>query len=209
LNGTLAAYSSGVGLSDAGGDVSFATETSDGNASLTAQLYRDVAGTFQNASTACTDSVVAIGRVTLSGGNCGANPPVLYLNALDSAFTVGTDSSSELGTLVPQASGLSNASVAGTYFVGTSEVVSQSAQAEVGILTLTSTGIATSTSDTTSTLSQAVGAAGSDTLSLNADGTFTSGSSGGATVGVAITGSNFVIVSNPTLTFPTLLIGQK
>ena len=89
------------------------------------------------------------------------------------------------------------------------EIVSQDAQAEVGILTLTPNGILTSTSDNASTLAQTAGASGSDTLSLNPDGTFSLGSSGGTTVGVAISGSKFVIANTPTLTFPTLEIGQQ
>jgi hypothetical protein len=79
----------------------------------------------------------------------------------------------------------------------------------VGTLTLTSNGILTSTTDSASILSQNVDVAASDTLSLNPDGTFSTGSSGGVTVGIAISGTNFVIVGNPTLTFPTLLIGQQ
>jgi hypothetical protein len=209
FNSKVASYSSGLGPSGVGGDVSLATETADGISSVTSQLYRDVAGTWQNASTSCTYSVISIGRVTLGGPNCGANPPILYLNSLNSAFVLGTDPAIELGTFEPQTTGLTNSSLAGTYFVGTSEVVNQGAQAEVSILTLTSNGILTSTSDAASTLSQTTGVASADTYSLNPDGTFSTGSSGGTTVGVAISGSKFVIVNNPTLTFPTLQIGQR
>jgi hypothetical protein len=208
----VASYSSGIGLAGVGGDVSIATETADGISSVTTQLYRDEAGTWQtpNPSTStCTYSIVQIGRVTLGGGNCGANPPIPYMNSLNSAFVVGTDAAIELGSFEPQATGLTNASLAGTYFVGTSEIVSQAAQAEVGILTLTSTGVVTSISDAASTLSQTAGTASSDTYSLNSDGTFSTGSSGGTTVGIAISGNKLVIVNNPTLTFPTLLIGQQ
>ena len=76
-------------------------------------------------------------------------------------------------------------------------------------MTLTSNGIVTSISDVASTLAQTAGVAGSDTYNLNSDGTFSTGSSGGTTVGIAISGSKFVIVNNPTLTFPTLQIGQR
>jgi hypothetical protein len=93
--------------------------------------------------------------------------------------------------------------------VGTSEVVNQSAQAEVGVLNLSNTGIVTSTLDTASTVSQTAGAAGSDTWTLKSNGTISTASSGGSTLGIAISGTNFVIVSNPTLTFPTLLTGQQ
>ncbi len=173
------------------------------------QLYRDVAGAWQTASTTCSYSVVSIGRITLGGSGCGDNPPIPYLNSLNTAFVLGTDPTIELGSFEPQAAGLSDASVAGTYYQGTSEVVNQAAQAEVGVVTLTSNGILTSTSDAASTLAQTAGAALSDTFSLNPDETFSTGSSGGTTVGIAISGSKFVIINNPTLTFPTLLIGQQ
>jgi hypothetical protein len=97
----------------------------------------------------------------------------------------------------------------GTHFGGTTEVLSQSAQAEVDIITLTSNGIMQITRDTASTLSQTAGAVGSDTYAINSDGTFRTGSSGGAVVGVAISGRKFAIVNNPTLMFPVLQIGQR
>ena len=209
FNGNIASYSSGLGPSGAAGDVSIATESADGVSSVATRLYQDIAGAWQTTSTTCSYSVVSIGRVTLGGGSCSANPPIPYLNSLDAAFVLGTDSKVELGSFEPQTTGLTSASMAGTYFVGTSEVVNQGAQAEVGMLTLTSNGIVTTTTDAASTLSQTTGAAGSDTYSLNSDGTFSMGSSGATTVGIAISGSKFVIVNNPTLTFPTLQIGQR
>jgi len=209
FSGNVALYSSGLAQSQAAGDVLFATQTANGASSVTSQLYLDVAGAWQNTSTSCTYTVGSIGRTTLTGGNCGATPSIFYLNNLNSAFVLGADPTVEVGAFEPVTSGLSNNSVGGTYFVGTSEIVSQQAQAEVGILTLTSNGILTSTTDIASTLTQTVGVSGSDTLLLNADGTFSTGSSGGTTVGIAITGKKFVIVSTPTLTFPTLQIGQR
>ncbi len=209
FNSNVAAYSSGLGLAGAAGDVSIATETADGSNFVVTQLYRDIAGAWRSASMTCSYTVVASGLVTLGGSACGANPPIPYLNSLNTAFVLGTDSAIELGSFEPQTAGLTNASLAGTYFVGISEVVNQAVQAEVGIVTLTSNGIVTSTSDTASTLSQTAGAAGSDIYFFNPDGTFSTGSSGGTTVGIAISGSKFVLVNNPTLTFPTLLIGQQ
>ena len=69
--------------------------------------------------------------------------------------------------------------MAGTYYAGTSEVVSQAEQADVAIVTIASTGVVTITADVSSTLSQSVGAASSDTFTLNSDGTITTASSGG------------------------------
>ena len=213
FDGTVASYSSGFESSGPGGDVSIATATANGNSSVTTQLYRDIAGTWQtpNPNTfTCSYSVVLIGRVAL-GGTCIANPPISYLNALNTAVVLGTDSTVELGSFEPQTTGLTSASLAGTYFLGTSEVVSQDAPAEVGVLTLLSNGKVTITSDTASQspLIQATDASSSDTYTFNPNGTFSAASSGGTIVGIAITGNKFVLVSNPTLTFPTLQIGQR
>jgi hypothetical protein len=209
FEGNVAFYSSGLAQSQAAGDVLLGTETADGNSSVTSTLYLDAAGALQTSNTACTYTVVAIGRITLTGGNCGTTPPVPYLVALNTAFVLGTDPTVELGTFEPATSGLANNTVAGTYFVGTSEIVSQSAQAEVGTLTLTGNGILTTVTDIASTLTQSAGVSGSDTLSVNSDGTFSTGSSAGAVVGIAISRTKLVIISTPTLTFPTLQIAQQ
>ena len=211
LNSNLAVYANGIGPSGASGDVSIAADTANGSSALSGQLYRDIGGAWQTSSPTCTYSVVVIGRVTLTGGSCQASPPILYLNTLNTAFTIGTDSAGELGSIEPQTTGLTSASVAGTYVVGTSEVVSQSAETEVGIFTLSGTGAGTltSTTDNASTIGQNADVAGSDTFSLNPNGTFSTGSSGGTPVGLAISGTKFVLVNNPTLTFPTLVIGQQ
>ena len=210
FNGKVVSYSSGIGLAGAGGDVSLGFETADGISSVTNVFYRDVAGAWQtpNPTMTCSFSVVSIGRLTL-GSACGATPPISYLYGQNSARVLGTDPAIELGNFEPQTAGLSNSSLAGTYFVGTSEVVGQGAQAEVGIVTLTSTGNLTGTLDTASTLSQAAGNTGLDLYTLNADGSLSLASSGATVVGMAISGSKFVLVSNPTLTFPTLLVGQR
>lgn len=209
FNGTIAAYASGLEPSGVGGDVSIASETANGTSSVTTQLYRDFGGVWQTPNSTCSYSVVQIGRITLVGSNCGATPPIPYLYSLNTGFTVGTDPTVELGSFEPQTTGLTNAAIAGTYFTGTSEVVSQGSQAEVGIVTLTSGGILTSTTDSSSVLNQSTAVAGSDTYTLKSDGTFSTGSSGSTIVGIAVSGSKFVLVANPTLTFPILQVGQR
>ena len=209
LNGNLVAYATSLALSGGGGDVSIATESADGSSSFTGQIYRDIAGTLQNTSLSCGYSVVAIGRVTLNGSGCGATPPIPYLNGANSAFYVGTDATVELGAIDPQATNISASLVSGTYFIGTSEIPNQAAEAEVGVVTLGADGSMTFTTDSVSTVGQSVGTAGVDTYSLNADGSFSRGSSGSSTVGIAVSGSKIVLIGNPSLTFPILLIGQR
>jgi len=143
------------------------------------------------------------------GSGCGANTPITYLNSLNSAFVLGTDAAIELGSFEPQTTGLTQASLAGTYFLGTSEVVNQSAQAEVGILTLAGNGTFTITTDAASTLTQTLDALSTGTLFLNSNGTFSTGSSGGTVVGIAVSKSKLVMVNTPTFTFPTLLVAQQ
>jgi hypothetical protein len=209
FDGQVAFYSSGIGPSGAGGDASIGIENANGATSVTSNIYRDLAGAVQTLNTTCTYTVVGIGRVTLTGSACGANPPIAWLNTLNSAFVLGTGPTIELGAFEPQALGLSISSLAGTYYLGTSEVVSQSDQAEVGILTVASNGVVTGALDSATTSAQTAGVAVSDTYTLNSNGTVTAASSGGATVGVAISGNKFVIVNDPTMTFPTLLIDQR
>jgi len=207
--GNAAFYSNGLGLSGVAGDVQFGPETADGSSNVTSQLFRDIGGTWQTSTPSCTYSVVSVGRILLTGSACENTPPISYMYALNSAFVVGTDASASLGSFEPQTTGLTDASVAGTYFLGTSEVVSHAAKAEVGILNWASDGTVTTTTDTTSELSQSVGVAGSDTITLNSNGTLTTASSGGTTVGLAVSNNKFVIVNNPTLTFPTLQVGER
>jgi hypothetical protein len=122
---------------------------------------------------------------------------------------LGTDSAIELGSFEPQTVGLTNSSIAGTYFMGTSEVVSQDAQTDVGVLTLTTNGTLTGTIDSTSTLSQTPDLSPFDTFSLNANGTFSTGSSAGTVVGIAISNTKLVMVNTPTATVPTLVVIQQ
>ncbi len=209
LQGSLASYSSGLAQSQAAGNVLLATQNSDGASTITSNLYLNSGGVWSNSANTCTYTVVLNGRVTLAGNNCGANPPVLYLNSLNNASVLGTDSTVQLGSLEPLASNLNNSAIAGVYFSGTSEIVNQQAQAEVGILTLAGNGVLTSTTDVASTLTQSAGVSSSDTIVLNADGTFSTGASAGTTVGIAVNANKFVITATPTLTFPTLEIGQR
>ena len=208
LNTTVAAYSSGLAPSGAGAEVSVAVESANGASALTSQLYQDVAGALQTSSTSCTYAVVLIGRGTL-GSSCGTTLSLFYLTSLNNAYVLGTDTTASLGTFEPQTSGLTIGNLAGTYYVGTWEVVSQSAQAEVAVLTVSNAGVVTSTTDSASILSQTAGTAGSDTWTLNSNGTISTASSGKATLGIAISGSKFAIIGNPALTYPTLLIGQQ
>ena len=99
FNGNVAYYSSGLADSQVAGDVLLATETANGATSVTAKNYLDAAGVWQDFNTTCTYSVVSNGRVTETGANCGAAPPIFYLNAINSAFVLGTDATVESGTL--------------------------------------------------------------------------------------------------------------
>lgn len=209
FQGNLASYSSGLAQSQAAGNTLLSTDNSDGASSLTSTFYLDSGGASWKSTASCIYTVTLNGRVTLAGSNCEANPPLFYLNSVNTASFLGTDPTVEVGNLAPVTANPTAASIAGTYYVGTSEIVNQQAQAEVGIVAVASNGVITSTTDVASTLVQSAGVSGSDTLVLNADGTFSTGSSAGATVGISFNPAMFVIVGNPTLTFPTLQIGQR
>jgi hypothetical protein len=209
FDGSLDFYASGLASSQAAGTVLLTTANSDGASLLTSQNYLDSSGAAATSSTTCTYTVLLNGRVTLAGSNCGATPPLFYLNSLNTGASLGTDATVQFGAFQPGTPNLTLGAMSGTYYTGTTEIVNQQAQAEVGILTLGANGVLTSTTDIASTLTQTAGAANSDTVILNPNESFSTGSSAGTVVGIAISSTLFVIEGNPTLTFPTLQISQR
>ena len=93
-------YSSGLPIRG-GGDVSIATETADGTVPSRPSFTGMWRAPGNPARATCTYTVVSIGRITLGGSNCGANPPIPYLITLNTAFVLGTDSTVELGSFEP------------------------------------------------------------------------------------------------------------
>lgn len=177
--------------------------------------YEDYLGTFQGTpppiSLTCNYIVVANGRVTLSGSNCGQNPPVIYLAAPNTGYLVDTAEGVDTGVLTPQsARPFNNASVSGTFTAGIPEVVSQNiGLLSVGLITLDGAGHVGGVADYTSTSTQASDQTITDTYSVNTNGTFTVGSSGANIVGIVINGNQFVQIEQVTQPYPIQVVGAK
>jgi len=110
-----------------------------------------------------------------------------------------------LGQLVPQSATSINA---GTYDIGTQEVVNQNVNETLtGEATITGSGSLTGTGDSTSLIAVQLGGLPlSATLTVNADGTFSSSLFPGAVMGVIISGSQLIQVDGPSSAYPTILV---
>jgi len=119
----------------------------------------------------------------------------------------------DTGSLEPQSAGpFTNASLAGSFYGGTAEVVTQNVQAEVEPITPNGNGSITGVMEADSMSTQDAGSSFlAATYSVNSDGTFNAGSSGSAVAGIIISSTKFLLFSPSTAptAYPTLLILQK
>jgi len=203
----------GTGLEDA----EFAVATITGSGSLSANLYHDVAGTWTSPSPStatCDYTIDTYGRVATSGTDCGlyfdgtswSYPPVFYLTGPNTGVLLGTnDPGVLLGQLAPQSA---TSITAGTYDIGTQEVVNQSVvETLTGEITITGSGSITGTGDSTSlSVVQLGGLPLSATLTVNADGTFSSSLYPGVVAGVIISGTQLIQVDGPSTAYPSILV---
>ena len=217
LSGNLVFYLSGVSGAGSGADVSVNLANVVGGNSVNITSYEDHVGAWVGVGTpptvslTCNYTVGSNGLVTLTGTNCGAHPPVLYLTAPNTGIMVDSAVGVDTGFLDPQAPGtFSNASVSGTFTAGLPEVVSQNiGSVSVGLITLDGAGHMGGVSDYTSMTSQASNQTITDTYSVKADGTFSVGSSGSSVVGIIIDGTRFVRIDNVTQPYPIPIEGAK
>jgi hypothetical protein len=198
-------------------NVEFAVVAITGSGSLSANIYHDVEGTWTSPSpstASCNYTIDTYGRVATSGSDCGVYfdgtswhyPPVFYLTGNNTGTMLSTDDPGVLlGQLVPQSA---TSITAGTYDIGTQEVVNQGVNETLtGEATITSSGSLTGTGDST-----AIGAAQkggqplSATLTVNADGTFSTSNNPGTVLGVIISGSQLIQVDGSSSLYPTILV---
>jgi hypothetical protein len=155
LSGNYIVHTSGNSSSAASVDLELLTMTPGGGqaGTLSGTVYSDGGG--NGAATTSLSNVAynidpALGRVAL--GNPSDNLPVLYVTTPTdgiSAFVVGVNADAEEGVIEFQPSQTySTASVAGTYFFGTEDPGDNSINDEVGATTVTNSGSASGTVDT-------------------------------------------------------------
>jgi hypothetical protein len=207
----LVLYGTGVG------EVEFGVVTITGSGSFTANVYQDMSGiwTSPSPSTAtCDYTIDTYGRVATSGTDCGlyfngsswSDPPVFYLAGNNTGVMMGTtDPGVLLGRLAPQSA---TSITEGTYYLGTQEVLPQGVNETLtGEATITSSGSLTGTGDSTSLSAvQQGGQPLSATLTVNADGIFSTSSDPGIITGVIISDSQLIQVDGPNSTYPTILV---
>jgi len=207
LSGSLATYASSVA-----GAAEFGTLSATGT-SYTGNLYQDVnngsGATLTANPVTCSYTIDSYGRVSTSGTSCGsyytsgawATPPVYYLTGPNTGFILGA--SGIIGQLAPQSA---TSIGAGNYYFDTQAVYIDPGsiyEASTGVATINSSGVLTGSED-----SNEAGQANvpiNQTLTMNPDGSFSSSSNPGVTVGLVISDSEFVEVEYGT-TFPTILI---
>jgi hypothetical protein len=210
LNGQMVAYANGVNNSTSG-KIYFALVTANGSTAGFSQYYEDDGGYWNyngEAGGNCTFTMAANGALL----GCGKGG--VYLTAANTWVYVGSDIGGFAGYATPQtgpSGGFTAASVAGTFFGGTSDIVNQNAQAEGDIVSLSGSGTnvsGTSVSDETSTNYQQ--ADDVETISgatLGSNGTITQTKNGTKQVqGIAIDTTHFFIANHTDSSYPTISV---
>ena len=177
LSGNFVIHTNGNTNGAASVDLELLTMTPGGGqtGTLSGTVYSDGGGS--GAQTTTLSGVTynvdpASGRVAL--GNPSDNLPVLYLTTPTdgiSAFLVGVGGDAQMGLAEFQPSQTySTASVAGTFAFGTEDPGANTVYNEVGAATISTSGSATGTADSSSTSGLAAGAAFNPTLTFNSSG---------------------------------------
>jgi len=211
LSGKLASFGTGAGIAQ------FATMTVSGS-SFTANVYEDDNGTWaatNPTSPTCSFTIDSSGRVVTSGASCGTSysngtwsyPPIFYLTGPNTGFMFGTAPSSAyasavLGQLAPQTA---TTLTAGNYYFGTFEAMVWTAQgwdSATGVATAASNGSVTGTEDKPRQLNLPV----SDTVAVNADGTFSLASDPGVIRGLIISPTQLIWVDDAKQTWVDILV---
>jgi hypothetical protein len=177
LSGNYIAHSSGNANGKASVDLELLTMTPGGGqtGTLSGTVYSDGGGNGLQTTTLSSVSYnvdPSSGRVVL--GNPGDNLPILYLTTPTdgiSGFLVGLGADAPMGLLEFQPSQTySTASAAGTYFFGTEDPGDNTVYDEVGAATISTSGSATGTVDSSSASGLAPGVPFNATLTLNSSG---------------------------------------
>jgi hypothetical protein len=205
LSAQAVLYLTGVGSS--GQLVDIGTLIGNGSGSVNVTIIEDDSGTLsQRPPFTCTSTVASNGRVTISGTNCGNHNPVLYLNAANTGFMVGTGMTVESGQFEPQTGGpFSNSSMSGTFFIGT-DMVAYQAESVVGSLSLAN-GSVTGLNDDIGAGDQSEGRSITASFTINSDGSFSA--EGGAINAYVISSSKFVIIDAYDQATTSILVGEK
>jgi hypothetical protein len=190
--------------------ITFGLASGDGIGTLAVNsYYENDGGTWVPGNTvpSYTYVVDSYGGVTLST-NTVADAGHLYLTGTGIATYLSVDAGVFAGFASLQTGNgtLGDGSLNGTFFGGTTGVVSQDSSVEGDIAALNGSGSASVTYDTSSTTNLQTDQSSTPTVSVAGNGTFTTNSSGTQVVGVVINPDYFLLADNTSSPYPTILL---
>ena len=207
LVGDYVIYASGV-KSSTSGKIFLAAATSDGANKLTLNSYDENDGGVWKPTTSpvYTYSVDFLGGVSFTTPG-PVNAGQLYLTGGPFAVYVGADSGGFAGAAVlqPGSGSFTNATLQGTYFGGSAEVVNQAALAELDIEGLNGAGGVLIATDGSSTGNQTAAQLSAQTIAIAPRGAFASTDLPTQAIGIAVSPNFFVGTSNTTAAYPNVL----
>jgi hypothetical protein len=215
LNALAILYFAGRSSSHSfGSDVGIGTFTGNGSGTVVGATNEDDAGTMSPPlNFSCTYSVASNGRMTITGSNtyCSSQPPVFYLTSANTGFMLNSNLGVGSGVFEPQvipAGGFNDASLSGTFFMGTGEVVNQGAKANIASMILDD-GNMSQTSDQDSTTGQEYDEAGSGAYAINSGGIINITAPAANFLGIVISSNKFVTIGHGYETNPTIEVFNK
>jgi len=217
VNGSYAWFETGVD-GGTGGWMEFGNFVADGSGtSLNIEAYVDGAGTTGETAATCTYTVASNGHMTINAAGGCSDPPLVYLLSNSQAVLLSEDAHVQGGLAFLQndpAGGFNPKTMAGAYFGGTTEVVSQNSRAENYLIDLQNS----TTFPNISILGDKANVNPSDELadqfteqlaSFGAYGIMTTQSTPAAAVetfGIAINPTSFLIATDIGNAYPTFVL---
>ena len=179
--------------------------------SYTGNIYQNITGAWTTPSpvaTTCSYTIDSFGRVATSGTNCGGyynpttsawvEPPVIYLTGPNAGFLAGSNG---IWKVAPQSA---TSITAGNYYLGTPQPDvdwGTGWDTVTGVAEVASTGI-TGTEDKSRLPNENF----SQTLTMSADGTFSTTDNPGVIAGLVISSSQFIELQDPTALWPSIVV---
>lgn len=202
-------YANGVNNSTSS-KIALALVSGNGAGTLTMNnYYENDGGTWVPGNVAPSYNYVvdSYGGATLST-NTLPDAGHLYLTGTGIGAYLGVDTGVFAGFAAVQTGNgtLSDSSLNGPFFGGTTAVVGQASSVEGDVATLNGSGGVSVTSDSISTSGQQIDQLNSPTISIAANGTFTSSSSGSQVVGAVVNSAYFLLADDITSPYPTILL---
>jgi hypothetical protein len=210
LNSNVVSYANGQNSASTG-SIRLALGHGDGIGTFTYDdFYEDDAGAWTSNGTTSTCGFVVASNGRVSGNGATACDGVIYLTAANTGVTVGHNATHIFaGYITPQTgrNSFTTASTAGTYFGGTTEILTHTGPQALGKeATLLGTGSPNISViyDASSTTAQLADQLSTDTRTVASAGTFTTASHGSQVVGLAIDSTHFLLADNITAAYPTI-----